>query len=68
MGIFVNRRFNQIYVHAALQAFASYGGESFAFIYLLKAGISVPLVFFSIGSLFSSRLLFGTAVLPLANA
>ena len=67
MGIFVNRRFNLIYVHAALQAFASYGGESFAFIYLLKAGIPIPLVLFSIGSLFGSRILLRVAVLPLAK-
>ena len=67
MGIFVNRRFNLIYVHASLQAFAFYGGESFAFIYLLKAGIPVPLVLFSIGAMFGSRLLFRMAVLPLAK-
>jgi MFS transporter, DHA1 family, inner membrane transport protein len=67
MGIFVNRRFNLIYVHAALQAFTSYGGEAFAFVYLLKAGIAVPIVLLSIGSLFASRLLFRMAVLPLTK-
>jgi MFS transporter, DHA1 family, inner membrane transport protein len=67
MGIFVNRRFNLIYVHAALQAFTSYGGEAFAFVYLLKAGISVPVVLLSIGGLFGSRLVFRMLVLPLAK-
>jgi MFS transporter, DHA1 family, inner membrane transport protein len=67
MGIFVNRRFNLIYVHAALQAFTSYGGEAFAFVYLLKAGIPVPVVLLSIGGLFGSRLLFRMLVLPLAK-
>ncbi len=67
MRYFVNRRFNLIYVHAAFQAFASYGGEAFAFVYLLKAGIAVPIVLLSIGGLFGSRLLFRMAVLPLAK-
>jgi MFS transporter, DHA1 family, inner membrane transport protein len=67
MGIFVNRRFNLIYLHAALQAFTSYGGEAFAFVYLLKAGIAVPIVLLSIGALFGSRLLFRMIVLPLAK-
>lgn len=67
MGYFVNRRFNLIYVHAALQAFTAHGGEAFAFVYLLKAGISVPVVLLSIGALFGSRLLFRKAVLPLAK-
>jgi MFS transporter, DHA1 family, inner membrane transport protein len=66
MGIFINRRFNLIYVHAALRAFTSYGGEAFAFVYLLKAGIAVPIVLVAIGGLFGSRLLFRMAVLPLA--
>lgn len=67
MGIFVNRRFNLIYVHAALQAFAAHGGEAFAFVYLLKAGIAVPVVLLSIGGLFGSRLLFRMGVLPLVK-
>ena len=67
MGFFVNRRFNLIYVHAAFQAFTSYGGEAFAFVFLLKAGIAVPIVLLSIGGLFGSRLLFRMAVLPLAR-
>ena len=67
MGFFQNRIFNYIYAHFALQSFASYGGEAFAFVYLLKAGISPPVVLFSIGCLFGSRLVFRNAVLPLAK-
>lgn len=67
MGYFVNRRFNLIYVHAALQAFTTHGGEAFAFVYLLKAGIPVPIVLLSIGALFGSRLLFRMIVLPLTK-
>jgi MFS transporter, DHA1 family, inner membrane transport protein len=67
MGIFVNRRFNLIYVHAGMQAFAAYGGEAFVFVYLLKAGLSVPVVLASISLMFLSRLVFRTGVLPLVK-
>jgi MFS transporter, DHA1 family, inner membrane transport protein len=67
MGFFKNKTFNLIYVHGAFQAFAAYGGESFAFVYLLKAGIPVPIVLCAIGLLFGSRVLFRSAVLPLAK-
>ena len=67
MGFFKNRSFNYIYAHGALQSFAMYGGEAFAFVYLLKAGISAPIVLLSIGCLFGSRLIFRNAVLPVAK-
>jgi MFS family permease len=67
MGFFVNRSFNLVYGHAALQAFASYGGEAFAFVYLLKAGISAPVVLLAIGAMFGSRILFRALVLPLVR-
>jgi MFS transporter, DHA1 family, inner membrane transport protein len=67
MGIFKNKTFNLIYGHSALQAIAMHGGEAFAFVYLLKAGISVPIVLSCIGLMFASRLVFRNAVLPLAK-
>lgn len=67
MGFFKNRVFNYIYAHGALQSFAGYGGEAFAFVYLLKAGISAPIVLLSIGCLFGSRLVFRKIVLPFAK-
>ena len=67
MGYFGNRAVNLIYLHAGLQAFASYGGEAFAFIYLLKAGISAPVVLLAIGAMFGSRMLFRQLVLPLVR-
>jgi MFS transporter, DHA1 family, inner membrane transport protein len=67
VGYFSSRAFNLVYVHAALQAFASYGGEAFAFVYLLKAGISAPMVLLSIALMFGSRMLFRTLVLPLVR-
>jgi MFS transporter, DHA1 family, inner membrane transport protein len=67
MGYFANRAFNLIYLHAALQAFASYGGEAFAFVFLLKAGIPAPVVLLAIGAMFGSRMLFRMLVLPLVR-
>lgn len=67
MAFFKNRAFNYIYAHGALQSFAGYGGEAFAFVYLLKAGISAPIVLLAIGCLFGSRLVFRNAVLPFAK-
>ncbi|MGL4491036.1 MAG: hypothetical protein ACRCU5_16470 [Rhizobiaceae bacterium] len=67
MGYFKNRTFNLVYIHATLQAIALHGGEAFAFIYLLKAGISAPVVLVCIGAMFGSRLLFRKLVLPLVK-
>jgi MFS transporter, DHA1 family, inner membrane transport protein len=67
MGFFKNKTFNLIYGHAALQAVAMHGGEAFAFVYLLKAGIAVPVVLLCIGLMFGSRVIFRNAVLPVAK-
>ncbi len=66
MGIFKNRTFNLIYVHAALQALVMHGGEGFAFVYLLKAGISTSVVLLCIAAMFASRLFFRMGVVPIA--
>jgi MFS transporter, DHA1 family, inner membrane transport protein len=67
MGFFKNKTFNLIYGHATLQAVAMHGGEAFAFVYLLKAGIAVPVVLLCIGLMFGSRVIFRQAVLPVAK-
>ena len=67
MGFFKNKTFNLMYVHGAFQSIAAYGGETFAFIFLLKAGIAVPVVLLCIGLMFGSRLVFRKLVLPLAK-
>jgi DHA1 family inner membrane transport protein len=67
MGFFKNKTFNLMYVHSGFQSVAAAGGESFAFIYLLKGGISVPVVLLCIGLMFASRLLFRNLVLPVAK-
>ncbi|MEY4983059.1 MAG: hypothetical protein RIR62_1325 [Pseudomonadota bacterium] len=67
MAYFANRGFNLVYVHAALQAFASYGGEAFAFVYLLNAGIPAPVVLLAIAAMFGSRMIFRQLVLPMVR-
>jgi MFS transporter, DHA1 family, inner membrane transport protein len=64
MATFKNRSFNLIYIHAALQALVMHGGEGFAFVYLLKAGISTSVVLLCIAAMFASRLLFRMLVVP----
>jgi MFS transporter, DHA1 family, inner membrane transport protein len=64
MGMFKNKSFNLVYIHAALQALVMSGGEGFAFVYLLKAGISTSVVLVCIAAMFASRLLFRMAVVP----
>jgi MFS transporter, DHA1 family, inner membrane transport protein len=64
MGMFKNKSFNLVYVHAALQALVMSGGEGFAFVYLLKAGISTSVVLMCIAAMFASRLMFRMAVVP----
>jgi MFS transporter, DHA1 family, inner membrane transport protein len=67
MGFFTNKSFNLVYMHAALQAFAMHGGEAFAFIFLLKAGIPVAQVMLCIGLMFGSRIFLRQAVVPLVK-
>jgi hypothetical protein len=56
MTNFKNKSFNLIYVHAALQALVMNGGEGFAFVYLLKSGISTSVVLLCIAAMFAQHL------------
>jgi MFS transporter, DHA1 family, inner membrane transport protein len=66
VATFKNKTFNLVYFHAALQALVMHGGEGFAFVYLLKAGIDTWVVLLCIAAMFASRLIFRMAVLPVA--
>jgi MFS transporter, DHA1 family, inner membrane transport protein len=66
MATFKDKTFNLIYLHAVLQALVMHGGEGFAFVYLLKAGIGTEIVLLCIAGMFASRLVFRMAVLPLS--
>ncbi len=67
MAYFQNRSINLIYLHSALQGIAFHGGESFAFVYLLKAGIPLPGVLLAIGLMYGGRIILRQAVVPVVK-
>ncbi|MDP8997944.1 MAG: MFS transporter [Pseudomonadota bacterium] len=64
MRFFDNSAINRIYLHSALQSMASNAGGVFVYIYLLKAGLTLPLVFLTIGCLMVSRIVIRFCVVP----
>ena len=66
MAYLKNTAVNLLNLHYGLQALALYGAGGFFFVYLLKAGVSVPLAFGSIALLLAGRFLVRPLVLVLA--
>ena len=64
MRFFDNSAINRIYLHSALLGLSEYSGGAFVFVFLLKAGIALPLVFLSLAAIVLMRLLFRQVVLP----
>jgi MFS transporter, DHA1 family, inner membrane transport protein len=64
MAYFQNKTINLFYLHTALQGIAFHGGETFAFVYLLKAGIPLPGVLLAIGAMYGARIILRQAVVP----
>ncbi len=67
MRFFQNSAINRIYMHTGLQSFAFNSGSAFVFVYLLKEGMALPLVFLTISAMILARLLFRLAVVPIVN-
>jgi MFS transporter, DHA1 family, inner membrane transport protein len=67
MRFFQNSAINRIYVHTGLQSFAFNSGSAFVFVYLLKEGMALPLVFLTISAMILARLGFRQALVPLVN-
>jgi MFS transporter, DHA1 family, inner membrane transport protein len=65
MKFFANSAINRIYMHSALQCFATNAGATFIYVYLLKAGIALPVVFLIIALVVLLRPLLRFAVLPI---
>jgi len=68
MSYFSNRAINRVYIHTAFQSFAEYSGGLFASAYLLKQGISVPVVFLAVAGFVLLRLVFRQSLMPFARA
>ena len=66
MRFFNNSAINRIYLHSALLGLSEYSGGAFVFVFLLKAGIALPIVFLSLAAIVLMRLLFRQMVLPFA--
>lgn len=67
MGFFQNSAINRLYMHTGLQSFAFNSGSAFVFVYLLKEGMALPLVFLTISTMILARLLFRLAVVPIVK-
>ena len=67
MRFFDNSAINRIYLHSALLGLSEHSGGAFVLVFLLKAGIALPLVFLSLSTIVMLRLLFRQMVLPFAR-
>jgi MFS transporter, DHA1 family, inner membrane transport protein len=64
MNIFGNSDINRVYVHSGLQSLAFNLGGAFIWVYLLKAGVALPLVFVCIAAVVLFRLVLRLGVVP----
>ncbi|MEO9167602.1 MAG: MFS transporter, partial [Aestuariivirga sp.] len=67
MRFFKNSSINRIYLHSALLGLSEYSGSAFVMVFLLRAGIALPLVFLSLASLVLLRLVFRQLLMPFAQ-
>lgn len=67
MSFLKNDAINRVNLHYALQAFAQGAGGLFVLVFLLKAGVSVPLALLFQAGIVGGRFLLRPAALPLAR-
>jgi len=67
MSFFRNRAVNRLNLHYGVQAFAENAGGVFVFVYLLRAGVSVPATLAAFSVLLAGRFAMRPGVLPLAK-
>ena len=67
MRFFENSSINRIYLHSALFGLSERSGDVFVFVFLLKAGLALPIVFLSLAAIVLLRLVFRQMVLPFAR-
>jgi hypothetical protein len=66
MAFFRNRTVNLLNLHYAIHSIALTGGGAFFSVYLLKAGVAMPLVLTAIAAILLGRLVIRPLVVPLA--
>lgn len=67
MSKFKNDAINRVTIHSTIAAFAQGSGGTFLFVFLLKAGVSAPLVLLAIAGMTFGRLLMRPLVLVVAR-
>ena len=67
MKFFANSHINRIYMHSGLQSFAFNGGTVFSYVYLVKAGLSLQLVFVTIAVVILLRLVLRLGLIPIVH-
>jgi MFS transporter, DHA1 family, inner membrane transport protein len=67
MQFFSNSSINRAYMHSSLQILAEYSGGVFVYVYLLKAGFSVSVVFCTVAAWSLARLVLRQVVVPSAK-
>ena len=67
MSFFANDALNRANVHVAIAALAQHAGGVFVFVYLLKAGVSAPLVLCTLAGMTAARFVIRPLVLPLGK-
>ncbi|MFO1033712.1 MAG: MFS transporter [Hyphomicrobiales bacterium] len=67
MTFFSNSAINRLYVHSGLQSFAFNGGTVFSYVYLLKAGLPLQLVFLTISVVILLRLVLRRGLIPIVH-
>jgi hypothetical protein len=66
MAFFRNGAVNRVYLHAAVQALAQGAGQLFFFVFLLRAGVSVPMTLMAQAAIVVGRFALRPALIPLA--
>jgi hypothetical protein len=67
LSFFGNDAINRVNLHATIQALAQGGGGVFVFVFLLKAGVSAPLVFCALAGITITRFALRPLVLVVAR-
>ena len=67
MAFLGNRAINRLNIHSAIQALAQNAGGVFVFVYMLKAGVPVALVFCAMAGMNACRFVLRPLVLPLTR-
>lgn len=66
MAYFRNNTVNLLNLHFGIHAITIYGAGAFFYVYLLKSGVPLPLVFLSLAAILAGRFVIRPMVVPLA--